>query len=378
MLNEQERQLFWQTIHRQWIQPELDKRFGTTGLPSNFKIHECLILLPKDRAPIVQFNKEFGWLVENPKLARGKKLADMDFYQPIYLTEIAVIDNVLPPMIDGERVAFIYLYWSGHGYISFSDFRPLELDYDPIEEKTKFDGRVIADHLMDILFEQVVQVAKNYQSQLREIGLWTAISLLLYPLSEIVEKIEKGDHEEARKLLIHHCNIQFLSDLVATWKPIEAFRNRYESFDDALFCHQNGRYRASISVMVDDVEGVVSDWLYKIKKFSSHSPKEKMEAFRDALSEVPGLLWLHKEALASATTFLISGAWLQHFDGSMQTEIDTSFPGRHPVQHGVFANDIYTEENSVKMFLLLDTICQSMMFYEVRVLGGNLSQGDAE
>lgn len=71
--------------------------------------------------------------------------------------------------------------------------------------------------------------------------------------------------------------------------------------------------------------------------------------------------------------FLEQGPWLQDFLHWFQS-VNTSFPPRHAVQHGKYDKDVFTEENSIKLFLMLDTICQFMMFYEVRVLGRDLGQ----
>jgi hypothetical protein len=39
-----------------------------------------------------------------------------------------------------------------------------------------------------------------------------------------------------------------------------------------------------------------------------------------------------------------------------QMKIDNSFPNRNAIEHGKYDDSFFTEENSIKLFLLLDTI----------------------
>ena len=42
--------------------------------------------------------------------------------------------------------------------------------------------------------------------------------------------------------------------------------------------------------------------------------------------------------------------------GSWLERIDEAFPHRHVVEHGKYEEALFTEENSIKLFLLLDTV----------------------
>lgn len=154
-MNDEQKRAFFQGWHDQWIAPELERRFGATGVPDNFKIRQCLILLPDIQKPIVQFNDEFGWRVENPKLTEGKTLTDIGIGNTIYLYDILAIDNVLAPTINDKRVAFMFLYWAGFEYKIFIDLLPLQPDYNVDDERFKFDGTVIAQYLQTILVEMI-------------------------------------------------------------------------------------------------------------------------------------------------------------------------------------------------------------------------------
>ncbi len=379
-MTDEQRQVFFQNWYNQWIQPELDRRFGETGVPTNFRIYECLILLPKGQPHIIQFNDEVGWHLESIELAAGKTLIDIGIEGFIQIYDILRIGNVLPPKVNGTRVAFMFLYWDGFESQLFIDFIPNQPDFDPDDERFKFDDRVIAHHLQNKLIERVVKWAKIHQPKLHEVGLWTATPLLLYPLSKIVERVDAGKLDEARKVLVTHCNGDFISkNLVQTWKPIKAFKERFQIFDDALFLHKSQRYHGSISMLIGQIEGVITDWLHEIMPPSDvkWKTKSKIEQFRDALKDIHQFEYAYREALESTVEFLREGEQgakpFQEFKNWLD-KVDPNFPARHALAHGKYIPDLYTEENSIKLFLLLDTICQFMMFYEVRVLNKNLEQ----
>lgn len=62
-------------VHRLLVEPELRRRFGETGPPSDFRIFQCLIRLPGGTAPIVEFNDEVSWVAtcKKPKGIRFDK-----------------------------------------------------------------------------------------------------------------------------------------------------------------------------------------------------------------------------------------------------------------------------------------------------------------
>lgn len=251
-----------EVVHREFIQPEIARRKTKGELPEDFQIRECLIKLPGDSPPIVLFNDEFGWTVK-PKLAPG---IDMQTGYPVYLHEVEDIEEVMPPMIDGKRVSFIYLFWGGYSYSIIVD------TYHPTLPNQSFTiGETIADHLRTMLREKSVRTVQFVTNQkLREIGLWSATSLLSYPMSKIVECIGRGNVEEARQVLVEYCDSDFLArKIVQTWQPISVFRDRTEFFNDALFNHQNKRYHGSISILVGQIEGVITDWLFEIKHYNN-------------------------------------------------------------------------------------------------------------
>lgn len=379
MLDEQGKQNFFQQMDELWIQPELKKRFGTTSIPEDFKIWEALIKLPSGCPAIVEFNSEIQWEL------KFKAPSDIEVKagQKIHLHELENVEHASPPTVDGHRVAFVYLYWTGYSYGTMFDFSPNHSDFDAQTGDFRL-GVAIADHVRAKLIENTVRLSKNASHQLRQIGLWIAIPLIPYPLSKIIERIGTDKPDEARQILVDYCDSEFLSEkLVETWHPINVYRYRQHAFDEALQAHKNGLYHASISTLINHIEGVIVDWLHELLPPSDVTWKinSRVEQFRIVLQAIPEFEYAYREALEATIEFLQEGENaampFQAFKNWLD-KIDPNFPSRHAHSHGKYVREIYTEENSIKLFLLLDTICQFMMFYEVRVLGRNLGESTEE
>src|SRR5262245_48408982 len=105
------------SIHRLWVKPELDRR-RQSGTPPTLPLRQCLIRLPRGRAPIVQFNDEVGWE------ARVKTTRPLEEGAPVFVQDIREIESVSPPAVDGQRVAFVYFYFYQRAYHIAFDFDP--------------------------------------------------------------------------------------------------------------------------------------------------------------------------------------------------------------------------------------------------------------
>jgi hypothetical protein len=361
-------------VEKTYFEPELSSRKAAVKLPEEFKVFECLIRLPENSNPIIEFNDEIGWEAE-PLLVSGNNLV---VGQPYFAHDVVGLKKILPPKVEDKYVAYIYFFWNGYNFVLLEDNTPTQINLNP--GIASFDGHnLILQHINNKIMEKVVGNAKFVRDSLHDIGMWIVPSLLHYPLAKIVERIGNKDFEGARGILTHHCTTEFISQkLVRTWHPITAFRERYAFFDDALFCHENERYHASISTLVGQIEGIITDWLYETNCYTvdtERSLKQKIDDYRQELNKIPDLLWMYRESCNSMLAFLGSDPWLQKFPEWMVIG-DTSFPGRHVVQHGKYDIQTYNEENSIKLFLMLDTICQFMMFYEVRVMKRDIGQNE--
>lgn len=355
MLDEKGVQNLFDQVYKLWIEPEVTHRKQTDSLPEDFRIFSCLIRLPKDQSPIVEFNDEIRW-VASAKIAPK---ASFRKGQPVFIHEIQKIEAVSPPEINGQRVAFIYLFWTEYAYKIIFDFTPnVPEEITSEEEKGAWNlGKTIAESLQAILTEKVIHIHDNTQMQLQKIGLWAAPALLPYPISKIAKQLEEGDTENAYNTLLEYCTSEYIEKLSSKWWTIKQFKMRKELIQDALHAHKEGRYRLSIHALLPQIEGIITDWIYtKLpEKEVPYRQVSKTKKFRDLVLEKPPTTFTYKRIVKSAVDFIVDGPVLETFK-RWTDEIDQAFPNRNVVQHGKYDKSLFTEENSVKLFLLIDTV----------------------
>lgn len=355
MLDERGVMNLFSQIQEIWIKPEISRRRKTGNLPKDFRIFRCLIKLPKDRSPMVEFNDEIGW-VASVKKAPG---TSFEKGQKVFLHEIQEIATVSPPEVDEQRVAFIYLFWTGLGYQIVFDFTPnIPEEMISKEEKGAWRlGKEIAESLEAILIEKTIHIHDHTQKQLQKIGLWAAPALLPYPLSKIAKQLEEDDAKGACTTLLAHCTSDYIEKLSSKWWTIEQLKIRKNLIQDAMAAHKEGKYGLSIHALLPQIEGIVTDWVYA-KLPAKEIPwrqESKTKKFRDLVLEKPITTFAYKRIVESTVDFILGGPMLKTFKRWLE-RIDQAFPSRHAVEHGKYDALLFTEEHSVKLFLLIDTL----------------------
>jgi hypothetical protein len=238
MLSEEGTQNLFNQVNKLWIDPEILRRKQANSLPEGFKIRQCLIKLPKDQPPIIEFNNEIKWL-GHLKMVPGIPLNPG---QAIYLHEVEQIAAVSLPEIDGKLVAFVYFFFNGLGYQIIFDFLPNAPD-ESLSENEKNEGELsislaIAESLQASLVERTIHIHNSNQQQLQKIGLWAAPALLPYPLSKIIKQLDENDIEGAHRTLIEYCTSQYIERLSKKWWTIDQFNKRKNLIQDALDAHK--------------------------------------------------------------------------------------------------------------------------------------------
>ena len=347
--------IIFNQIHKQWIEPEIAKRLETGMLPDDFKIVECLVKLPKDRLPVVLFNDEIGWNAE-AKRGDGHPFTPGE---PVYLHEVAQIDNVELPEVDGVPVAFAHVIWNDFQYRISFDFKPNHPNFEASEykENSQF-GKTLAGHLQANLVKRAVHAYDGMPGQLKSIGLWAVPALLPYPLVQIAKQVQEGNTDGAQMTLIDFCSSDFLVSLANDWWNTEAFQRRQSLIEEAFFAHKEGKFHLSISTLLPHVEGVITDWEHGLHLGKGVIPfriESKSKKFKDLALEIKPATFVYERVVESMSAFLIDGPVLASFT-DWSAIIDVSFPGRHALSHGRYEDALYTKENSIKVFLLLDTI----------------------
>jgi hypothetical protein len=139
---------------------------------------------------------------------------------------------------------------------------------------------------------------------------------------------------------------------------------RKKLLQDSLDAHKMGKYGLSIHALLPQVEGIITDWVYE-KLPDSEVPwrqESKTKKFCDLILDKPLTTFTYKRIVGSAIDFILSGPVLTTFKNWTKL-IDEAFPSRHIVEHGKYEESLFSEENSIKLFLLMDTIFYMISSY---------------
>jgi hypothetical protein len=264
-------------------------------------------------------------------------------------------------------VAFFYAQWVGGKFGVFFDLSPNHDDIPPADADGWKMVEAIGQAVQSSMVELALAVHSSVQADLVKIGLWAAPALLPYPLSKIAGLVKSGDEAGARKVFVEHCSATRLTDLVAEWWGIPAFDDRRPLFEQALSAHVSGQYFLSVSTLVPHLEGVMTDWLHATIPNTPWRQTSKTQKFRDVIATYPDATPAYQQVVQSAISFILDGPALADFR-SWYASFDTSFANRHVVGHGRFDPQVYSEENSAKLFLMLDTLRQIVSVYANRPL----------
>jgi hypothetical protein len=344
-------------INDMWVFPEIKRRREAGTLSENFLVRRCLVKLPKGEAAIVEFNDEVGWntLIKKPEtlpMVKG---------DAVFIHQVESVLGVAPPSHGGVQVACVFLYWTGVTWRILFDFRPNHEGFVPDNEDNWRYSQVVADYLNLVLREMVIRNHDTTQANVDRIALWPAQALVPYPFSAICELCRNGQFAEARTALVSHCDDVFLTKLVSGWTNVPAFVDRSSLFEPALQAHIARQYTLSVSALLPQVEGVITDWII------SQTPTEKIpwsqesktKRFRELVRAGAQRTYSDDRIAESVINFILDGPVLATFKDWLSPVADP-FPNRHMVGHGKFTVDLYSQENSIKAFLMLDTLYRIM------------------
>jgi len=204
--------------------------------------------------------------------------------------------------------------------------------------------------------EKILKWQDVYSKELEQIGLWAAPAITPYPLNKLIDAVRKDSGQEARTMLIEHCNNNFIDKLTYNWWTVKEFAERKPVLVEAIDSHKRGQYRVAIHTLLPHVEGIITDWIYRNEPEKEHPFKQdsKTKEFFISIKEK-----LDERSLAiiieSTSKFILQGPVLESFT-DWKSKIKNSFANRHVVGHGKYDDALFSEENSIKLMLLLDTL----------------------
>lgn len=350
-LDEEGSKNLFDDIMKHWVNPELEKRKKEGSIDDSFTFTKCLIKIPLGKPIVVDFNDKAGWIAT----VRKDPESSFKYGDPLHIHQINEILDVKPPMVDDKRVAFVYLHLVKGKWNAFFDFSPMHDEFAVGYDWTL--GKQIASYLQSNLEDQTILVSDEVNPLLRKIGLWPAPALILYPLNKIIKQLENNDEKGATETLVKFCTPKFLEKLQSEWCSFEQFTRRKKILDEALTAHKQHLYTLSIHSLLPQVEGIVTDWiLNKIppEEKIKWTQESKTKQFQDLVLDKPSLQ-TYNIIVNSTIDFILNGPVLKTFT-DWTTKIDSSFPNRHVVEHGRYEESLFTEENSIKLILLIDTV----------------------
>ena len=353
MLGEVGRERAWSQIYSLFIEPALEKRSDIAWE----NVHKVLIRLPTDKEPIVQFNNEFQFVyaVEDPV---ARNMGDVLQYH-----DFRDIKEVLPPKVNDIYVAFVYA-WRATDRVFFAfDCRPNYPDFD--EEKYEL-GAGLQYRLKCEALELILVPVVNSKERLLEIGLSIFPALVPFPLNAIVKHLLDGEKSEAYDVLEDHCVPNFIKEHMASWYSLQLFEDRRELFEEALRTHSMGLYHVTIIALISQIEGIITDWLYRNSEAKTPwRAASKFKEFQRLLESVIPVETVEAVILQSVSRFLVSPETiLQKFYDWNSSVLNIDSVSRNVSLHGKYVPEYYTKANSIKMFLVIDSISWCIQCYE--------------
>lgn len=347
-------------IYKLFIKPELAKRSTTSPIDFS-KVYKVLIKLPKEKDPIVEFNEEIGFTYRVEETEKGSRNQgeSLNYY------DIKEIKEILPPKVDNRSVAFIYA-WRIRDRIHFAfDFSPKHPDFD---ENTHELSAGIRRRLHCEILEFILIPVKNTEDKLLKIGMAIFPALIPFPINIMVKHLNEGETDKASQAIENHCDSDFIERLIKNWYSVDILKDRQLLFDEALQAHSCGLYHIAINALIGQIEGIITDWLHRTlgddeaKKYRGY--KTRFEKFKCIVEDVVSLEYVEELILQSICKFLVSPETILQRSGEWESpSINPNAPSRHIIQHGKYIPAYYTMANSIKIFLMIDSICWCIQCY---------------
>ncbi|MGC2236178.1 MAG: hypothetical protein WA584_08455 [Pyrinomonadaceae bacterium] len=358
MMSEEGIKNLWEWVDKTYVQPEVQRRRQNDLLPDDFKIRQFRILMPKNREVIVQFNDEIDWIA-NAKRGDGQEFI---MNTPVYIYELDKIESVEPPQVNGERTAFIFFGWDGNQYQGCFEFSPNWTEEERIAHGLAKDDEwtlnpFLTHFLQGRIEEKAAQMCLDNKDLLRSFGLWLVPILIPYPLAQIAEYLNLNNEETARNLLVAFCNSEFLEKLVSAWWHIQEFQFRRSLIEEALWAHKERKYHLSVSTLLPHIEGIIVHWEFNQGMNTRFRAESRIKDFQNTTQGEAKSPFLYNSVHGTTIDFILTGPVLSTFQ-NWQDDLDPAFPNRNAIGHGRYEPFLFTEEASIKVFLLLDTVKQ--------------------
>jgi len=330
------------------IVPEAKRLMNSGQVSSDFKIRQALVLLPTDRAPIVQFNEQIQW----------KMRMDTSSFRPgqaVYLHDIKKVTGVEFPKVGDKKVAFIFFYYTGTKYSLLFDFSPNSQPQGNTPEYGYASDRTLTSYYNLFFSEMALNALPESKSNaLSSAGFFVTPAIMPYPFTVLCDPTRTIT--DFLTALHSHFSCDALLEMVNNWSVTPGWRERATIFQEAVGNMADKRFASVISLLVPQLEGVLRDTVYLLCNDASYMNSQKAcEVLRKEIDkeEMPKLTHRY---LSSFMDFFNEKSGLFLSFKKWTDDLSEGFISRHVVSHGKHAPEMYTRENCLRLFLVMSTI----------------------
>ncbi|WP_407282368.1 hypothetical protein V7O61_06480 [Methanolobus sp. WCC1] len=333
-----------------WIIPEM-KRRKETGIPAPYPFKKFIVVFDNDNGVNFQFNEECS-LKGRVRIKPGFSVQKGG---EVSLDMLADYGPIEAPTINNEPVGYFILSKNGKQFSVFANFRPNHDDFDKSEWEE--EGNWLANgHLQHILTGQFGHLSLVIP-ELSKYDIPFTIGLKSKKMASLCSLIENDmsrsvlDDEMSR--IITNGDVSVLFD---RWIVFDGFEKRKSILEEANKAFQNELYGSVITLLMSQVEGIITDKLVQndmgLKDDGKAKDwKQRCKEFEELISKKYEIGALTKLMLSYAVFFLnncnlyVSKKW----------ESSTDCLSRHGSLHGIDVS-FNTRANAIRIVLLFDAL----------------------
>lgn len=329
------------------IKKETDSLREKGLIDNNYRVLQCLIKLPPNSEPIVEFNDKIKWIMQS-------NTAHMKENQAVYIWDIKKIKNVEFPKYKGLKVAYIFFYYSGFDYSIIFDFSPNSVQQDQISDFNHPYSKTLTDYYNLYFTELIIkQIDEKTRRKLIENNYFITPSITPYPINIILNP--KKNINDFINELVAFFDSDILSSIKTNWFNNKTFESRKKLFEEAIENYENQKYLSCISILIPQIEGILREFLFlKESKATKTNSSKAFDRVKE-LFESKKKIQVVKVIMDSFSEFFNNRNGFFESFNNWTDSLSSSFISRHAYSHGKYDEDMYNKENCVRLFLMLYT-----------------------
>lgn len=332
-----------------WVVPEVERR-KTDNLIIPYPLKTIFVLFDakSEKHPTIKLNDEYN-LIGHTRIKNGIALSRGD---PITFDLIADFGQIIPPSIDGKPIAFFWLQCIGNQISVYFDLRPNDKKFDVCDWDN--EGKWLADAYVETLLTRQFGHLALIIPQLSMYDIPLTIGLKPAKMENICAIIEAGiENDEFNEKLSRILTRNEVESLVDNWLTLDSFEKIAGILRDVSKSFRYGIYGGVITLLMSQVEGIITDELVSKNKGLRDNGKTKIWNAR--IKEFEEIV--REEQIGPLTTRILDG--VIHFLNESNLYESRAWISaneslnRHASLHGMDSS-FNTRANAIRMILLFD------------------------